>query len=267
MSLKNAVKDFQLSADKSVHSVGGRHHIEMPPEEDTLSLRVFKTGSRETLANLRVTLRRLRWRFSGKEGWADQILRIGKEELVTGEDRFLEVNTNDSRTKYDVLATLEANGVTLQEEKFSRKGSIYTIWLNKFYETIYKNRGQVDLRTEIREKTGQVTGKLDLIHFCEAVGEQQEDASKRAPEKALKVLGKKLSTKCAVKAKPIRPKVRCARGMRAGKGFSHDEVKEAGIGADDLHRLNIRLDKRRKSAYSHNIESLKSSTGVNKDGD
>jgi large subunit ribosomal protein L13e len=44
---------------------------------------------------------------------------------------------------------------------------------------------------------------------------------------------------------------------REGKGFSPDELKEAGLNAADARKLGIRVDRKRKSKHEENINTLK----------
>jgi ribosomal protein L13E len=44
---------------------------------------------------------------------------------------------------------------------------------------------------------------------------------------------------------------------RNGKGFSPDELKEAGLNAADARNLRIPVDRKRKSSHEENIEALK----------
>ncbi|RLI22190.1 hypothetical protein DRO54_01810 [Candidatus Bathyarchaeota archaeon] len=44
---------------------------------------------------------------------------------------------------------------------------------------------------------------------------------------------------------------------RRGKGFSKNELKEAGLTLKEALKLGIPVDKRRSSAYRENIEALK----------
>ena len=45
---------------------------------------------------------------------------------------------------------------------------------------------------------------------------------------------------------------------RLGKGFSPDELKEAGLNAGDSRTLKIPVDRKRRSSHEENIEALKS---------
>ena len=60
------------------------------------------------------------------------------------------------------------------------------------------------------------------------------------------------------------PLVRNARGAwRPGKGFSRDELREAGLNLTDAARLRIRVDKRRRNAHPMNVATLeKAKNGV-----
>lgn len=50
--------------------------------------------------------------------------------------------------------------------------------------------------------------------------------------------------------------VKCRRRKRRGKGFSRNEVTRAGITVEDVRRLHIPYDKRRKTLHSWNVQSL-----------
>ena len=44
---------------------------------------------------------------------------------------------------------------------------------------------------------------------------------------------------------------------RQGKGFSPDEIKEAGINAGDARQMKIPVDRKRRTSHEDNIEALK----------
>ncbi len=44
---------------------------------------------------------------------------------------------------------------------------------------------------------------------------------------------------------------------RMGKGFSPDELKEAGLTAIDATKLGVSVDRKRKTSREENIETLK----------
>ncbi len=56
----------------------------------------------------------------------------------------------------------------------------------------------------------------------------------------------------------IKPVITCQTGkMRPGKGFSPDEIKEAGISAGDARVHCIPVDRKRHTSHEENIEALK----------
>jgi len=56
----------------------------------------------------------------------------------------------------------------------------------------------------------------------------------------------------------IKPIVIPRKGKpRLGRGFSLLELKEAGLSLQKAKKLDIPIDKRRKSVYKENIEALK----------
>lgn len=60
----------------------------------------------------------------------------------------------------------------------------------------------------------------------------------------------------AVKVIP-KAEVKSSHRKRKGKGFSRDEINNAGLTIEDVKRLHIHYDKRRKSSHLWNIEKLK----------
>jgi ribosomal protein L13E len=46
---------------------------------------------------------------------------------------------------------------------------------------------------------------------------------------------------------------------RSGKGFSHEELREAGMGFQQALRLHLPIDKRRKTKHNENAKALKAS--------
>ncbi len=56
----------------------------------------------------------------------------------------------------------------------------------------------------------------------------------------------------------IKPTVTAQSGkQRTGKGFSPDELKEAGITAAEAKKMDMPVDWKRKTSHEENIECLK----------
>ena len=51
--------------------------------------------------------------------------------------------------------------------------------------------------------------------------------------------------------------VRKLSGTRKGKGFSRDELKEAGLDFRRALELHLRIDTRRKTKHDENVKTLK----------
>ena len=56
----------------------------------------------------------------------------------------------------------------------------------------------------------------------------------------------------------IKPFITCQTGKRRlGKGFSPDEIKEAGITVQEARKIGMPVDFKRKTSHEENIETLK----------
>jgi len=57
----------------------------------------------------------------------------------------------------------------------------------------------------------------------------------------------------------IKPKIHRSDGKeRNGRGFSFEELKKAGLNMAEAKKLEIPIDKRRKTAHQQNVQKIKS---------
>lgn len=114
---------------------------------------------------------------------------------------------------------------------------------------------------------------IPLRDFCDAeeIGNKQVEfamkiwvspESMRSYEAIVLKLPAELSPPKQGQIKPLplptaQPEVKSRRGKRKGKGFSRNEIDNAGLTMEDVKRLHIPYDKRRKSSHLWNIEKLK----------
>jgi ribosomal protein L13E len=57
----------------------------------------------------------------------------------------------------------------------------------------------------------------------------------------------------------IKPKIHRTDGKeRNGRGFSLEELKKAGLNKAEAKKLEIPVDKRRKTAHEQNVQKIKS---------
>jgi large subunit ribosomal protein L13e len=54
----------------------------------------------------------------------------------------------------------------------------------------------------------------------------------------------------------ISPVVKRGSKVKTGKGFSIDELKEAGLNAGEARHLGVPVDQRRSTSYPENVEAL-----------
>jgi len=56
----------------------------------------------------------------------------------------------------------------------------------------------------------------------------------------------------------IKPVIRNSDGkQRSGRGFSTEELQKAGLNPAEAKRLEIPVDRRRKTVYDQNVEAVK----------
>ena len=56
----------------------------------------------------------------------------------------------------------------------------------------------------------------------------------------------------------IRPTITSQSGKRRiGKGFSPDEIKEAGLNTMEARKMNIPIDRKRRTSHEDNVDDLK----------
>lgn len=150
--------------------------------------------------------------------------------------------------------------------KFPRKR-----WINKIEVGFNRTKSRY-YNVEIEKKEIDIP----LRDFCDAeeIENKQEEFTMKiwvSPEgtKTYEAIVLKIPTELSslpvepkqprVKPQPLlKAEVKSPRGKRKGKGFSRNEIDNAGLTMEDVKRLRIPYDKRRKSPHSWNIERLKS---------
>jgi large subunit ribosomal protein L13e len=55
----------------------------------------------------------------------------------------------------------------------------------------------------------------------------------------------------------ISPIVKRGTRVKTGKGFSIEEIKEAGVNVGEARHLGVPVDQRRSTSYPENVEALK----------
>jgi hypothetical protein len=230
---------FEIETEEQIKPTPKGYEIILPPKRDVFRFSIFKKNKPETKVSFRVTVPRLKWKTSRHIDWRDTPLRLEREELLTSEELYLYINTN-SFPNYNISAILEANNQKLQESKFVRKRNIYSILLNQFYDTIKESKGRIVLKIKILKNERIIGENIPVLYLSEKITLRPIPRGSR---------------------KSMRPIVRCGTGMREGRGFSKEEIIQAGIRIEDAKRLNIPYDKHRKSAHPKNIEILRSLVG------
>lgn len=220
--------------------------VEVLPEIDVVHLSIAKKNNPENKLKLRITIPRLKWHLSSESFWRDRAQKIERDFLNLGD--LLIVRTNDLKTNYDLIVTLESRGEELQTYKFVQKGIDYFTDLGQFRDTIKSNKEDLSFKVKV-VKDSKLLGTIETLMLPKKVELQKKKLKENI--KHMKKIGE------TPKLLKIYPLVKCSRKWKKGKGFSKAEVMEAGLNLDDIKRLNISCDKRRKSLHSINIETLK----------
>jgi len=167
--LGNNLQEFELNTLNKVKVIENGYQINLPREEDILRFSIYKNNKPKTNIIIQITIPRLKWKNSKQKNWNDKILEIKRNELILGEDLQFLLNTNDFNNEYNILAVLEENEQELQEAKFIKKGIIYNLLLNQFYDTIKKNINASILRVEIRNvEENELLHSLKVLSFTSA---------------------------------------------------------------------------------------------------
>lgn len=122
----------------------------------------------EPILRLGVTIPRLRWKLSSQEKWHDRTLDIKKTDLLSDKLLDLLICTNDFNSEYNFISILEIEGQSqkIQTEKFNRKGMLYIINLNQFYDTIRYYNNNLALKIEgNNEREGRQVCSFEALHF------------------------------------------------------------------------------------------------------
>ncbi|MEM5871997.1 MAG: ribosomal protein L13e [Candidatus Aenigmatarchaeota archaeon] len=225
-----------LEIDK--HPVG--YTIKLPPNKDFVFFSLEKIGKPETNTSIRITVPRLKWKISGNNEWTDKLIKIMKKDLSYGKDLHLTICTNDPFNRYEISGFLMDENKILQEIKPDLKGMCYCFLLNELFDTIKSFRKNTQFRIKIF-KNGTKFGEFVIVIFT------SEKTSTKLPPKRQKIKSFILW--------PI--VVGGNKKERKGKGFSKEEIDSAGLTKEDVKRLAIPIDKRRKSTNLKNIETLK----------
>jgi len=135
-------QDWELKYEETVvhENIGNGFQIKLPPQQDVIRFSLMKKGKPETETRVKITIPRLKWRTSKSETWSDRPIQIKRNELISGDNFYLVVCTNDFSKRYEFLGILETAGQKMQEAKFHRNGMVYNLLLNQFFDTIKKTK-------------------------------------------------------------------------------------------------------------------------------
>jgi len=235
--------DWEIRCKEECMAVENGFRIEVGPHIDTVRLSLAEKGKPETQVRIRVTIPRLKWRVEDTTEWQATPIQIDRKQLLPGSSFRVFFRTNEREHSYKMAAFLRTQSQTLQEAPLERKANMYVLSLNNFYDTIAQHGEAMCIETSVYRANGdQLLGKVKVIDIP---GTEQE-VEKEAPKYF------KLRTKTSVMACVLG-----GAGWREGKGFSRGEIARVGLHKSDVRKLDIRVDKRRKTVHDRNVEVLK----------
>lgn len=256
----------ELNCSQRILIIERGWRIELPSSDDTVRFSVASKGKPETMVCFKVTVPRLRWKTSKQKGWVDKPSKLKREELISGQDLYLSVRTNERDGKYDVSATLEAGTVRLQEARLVQERGMYRLGLNQFYDTIKAAQKNIKLKLNITDrKTRNTVAAVDCLYFGQPKKQDSTKPSRIAKRSASPPMPRQAQLRSieARSFKVLRPTVKKCGGsmeVRRGRGFSMGELEEAGILGKEVVMQRIYFDKRRKTTHAENVATLRSLT-------
>jgi len=248
---------LNYGADREIEPIeSNSYQIELLPEEDIVNFSITKKGKPETGIRIQITIPRLKWKTSKQEVWDGRFQRIKRKELIQGQELELSVKPNDFRGKYDISAFLEEDGQRREGPvEFKRKGGLYILGLNEFYDTIDYYKNELTLRIEIcKASNDRILGSVELIRF---ESKSQDHLKKITSPKQIP----KEETIPLSLVRRDQAIVKCPGKVsqkRKGKGFSRREIIAAGIDINNIRCLTVPFDKRRKTLHDWNVKTLQS---------
>jgi len=244
----NQIEDWNLRCRENldIKKEKGGYIIEVPTERDIVHLSFSKKSTPKNELKIQIRIPRLKWKITGQSYWSDRVLSI-KRGILNPYDSLI-VSTNDLRNKYRIYAIIEKNGNQLYETELIRKGVEYITDLEQFYETINKYKEELNIKLNI-SKDSKLLGSICVMKIKKKPETEKIKEKRRQRRRTKKILPRNLHR--------IYPVVKGKSKMRKGKGFSKKELIEAEIDIQDIYNLRISYDKRRKSSYKVNIQTLK----------
>ncbi len=163
----NSTDSWQLDLQSNVKGYieDNKLLVEVTADEDTCQFTINKRGRIETKFEMQVTIPRVRWKTSRQTDWKDKKIELKRDELKPGEKLFLFVKTNDLVNKYNISGILRTDHQEIQEESLTYKEKKYSLFLNKFSESIHKNKNRLSLELEIKKPTGEVIGSIEVLNI------------------------------------------------------------------------------------------------------
>lgn len=210
-----------------------------PSEQDVLRFCVMEKDKPHTQVTVQVTIPRVRWRFyqsqsPNKVPWRDKPLQFSRERIIPGEVTYLQLTTGMDRQCTRMQALLETSGEIVQEREMKRLEEFYTLELNALYDTICDESEALHLKVLMEIANKDPWSAEQIVAYFPAM-----NPVATLDQQAYVITGGR------------------RRKKRKGRGFSFSELEATGLGENSVRRAKIKVDKRRKTAHSWNIEKLR----------
>jgi len=160
--------NLKVSEENQPFCTQENHHfkISLPKTQDSIQFKLIKKDSLDSIS-FEITIPRLKWKFGAKDSWRSAKLYQKREDIKSGEDNLLIVNTNDIRKSYKIVLKLKSSTEMLQETILKRKSNIYSCLLNQFFTTILTNNQVLTMSLEISDNDSEEIYNIEIIHISQ----------------------------------------------------------------------------------------------------
>ena len=161
---ENDSPEVQVLSDEETKMAGAGCSVEIPSGHDTAVIRISGISDPHLSCPIQITVNRPRWQIGADREWRDTCATMERNEVSRGLDADLSVAVRECRYEHKMVAILATEFRELQRTPFVRKGPLYRLRLNTFYDTILASKENVWLHLRIHDDIARAKD-VPLIKF------------------------------------------------------------------------------------------------------